>query len=264
MIRVLYMGRKRVAARCLERLAADPRFEVAAVVTDHHLERSATAELARKLGLPLVDLDEAKRAVETKELRYDLGLSMLYWRRLKGCFLGHPQFGTINFHPAPLPEYKGVGGYNLAVLHRLDRWAVSAHFIDAGIDTGPIIKKNWFVIDPAAETAQSIERESQAQLELLFNEVMELVATAPGDVPTTPSASGVSLTRAELEAMKAVDVQSDDVDAKVRAFWFPPYDGAYIEIGGERYTLVNRAILESLADADASPVFRNPVKARAC
>src|SRR5688500_9989261 len=115
------MGRKLVAAQCLEKLIGDGRFAVIGVVTDHHLEKSPTADVARKFKLPVLDLDEAKVAVEAQKLSYDLGISMLYWRRLKGCFLAHPRFGTINFHPAPLPEYKGVGGYNLAILHGLDR-----------------------------------------------------------------------------------------------------------------------------------------------
>lgn len=34
---------------------------------------------------------------------------------------------------------------------------------------------------------------------------------------------------------------------KIRAFWFPPYTGAYMEINGEKYTLINDYILKTLA-----------------
>ena len=257
-IRVLFMGRKPVAARCLRKLVADDRFEVVGVLTDHHLDTSPTADAAREAGLRLLDFDEAMATIDAAELDYDLGISMLYWRRLKGCFLGHPTRGTINFHPAPLPEYKGVGGYNLAILDGLNRWAASAHFIDEGIDTGPIIKKNWFPIDPETETAQSLEKKSQPELEALFWEVMDMVASRPGRVPAEPSGPGVHLSRAELERMKAVDPDKDDIDRKIRAFWFPPYDGAMIEVAGKKYTLVNRQILESLADPESSSLFTQP------
>ncbi len=264
MLRVLFMGRKPVAARCLEKMIVDERFEVVGVVTDHHLERSVTADVARRDGLPLFELEEARDAIDAGKLDYDLGVSMLYWRRLRGCFLGHPRYGTINFHPAPLPEYKGVGGYNLAILHRLDSWAVSAHFIDEGIDSGPIIQKNWFRIDVARETAQSLERQSQFQLEALFWEVMGQVAARPGEVPSEPSGPGIHLTRAELERMKQVDLESDDIDLKIRAFWFPPYDGAYVQVGDDKFTLVNRLILESMADPDSSSLFTRSVKDGGC
>ena len=47
-----------------------------------------------------------------------------------------------------------------------------------------------------------------------------------------------------LKLMK-IDVENDDLDAKIQAFWFPPYEGAYIEINGKHYTLVNDVILQS-------------------
>ena len=130
--------------------------------------------------------------------------------------------------------------------------------------TGPVIRKNWFPIDPQRETAQSIERQSQAELEALFWEVMNLVAERPGEVPSEPGSGGIHLSRVELEAMKRVDLETDDVGLKIRAFWFPPYDGAYIDVGGEKFTLVNRSILESLADPDSSSLFTKPAKDGRC
>ena len=258
------MGRKRVAARCLGKLVDDHRFQVVGVITDNHLERSVTADVAAEAGLSLYDFDGARRAVDEGRLVYDLGLSMLYWRRLKNCFLAHPKYGTINFHPAPLPDYKGVGGYNLAILNGLSEWAVSAHFIDEGIDTGPLVRKNSFPIDTELETALSLEQKSQEQLEVLFGQVIDMVAASPTNLPAAETSGGMHLSRAELERMKLVDPDVDDVDRKVRAFWFPPYDGAYVEISGQRFTLVNRAILESLADPDASSLFSSPSKTASC
>ena len=64
--------------------------------------------------------------------------------------------------------------------------------------------------------------------------------------------------------MKLIDMEKDDIARKARAFWFPPYDGAFIEIGGQKYTLVDRTILESLADPSSSSLFtpsKTPSKA---
>lgn len=38
----------------------------------------------------------------------------------------------------------------------------------------------------------------------------------------------------------------DEINKKIQAFWYPPYEGAYIELDGERYTLVNQTILNSI------------------
>ena len=69
---------------------------------------------------------------------------------------------------------------------------------------------------------------------------------------------GRYLSRKEMEEMKRIN-PGDDVDTKIRAFWFPPYDGAYVELDGKRYTLVNRKILEEL-DGDSEAIFRHTQK----
>lgn len=255
MIKVLFMGRKPVAARCLERLLMREDIEVVAVLTDSHLAVSPTSEVARAHGLPLLTFEEALKACEDESLKFDLGISILYWRRLKGALLATPARGIVNFHPAPLPDYKGVGGYNLAILDSLEEWACSAHYVDEGIDTGEIIAIDRFPMDKDVETAKSLEAKSQESLFKLFVSVFDDLAGSEARLPTTPNEGGRHLNRKELEELKKVDFEKDDVAKKARAFWFPPYDGAFVEINGQRFTLVDRSILESLADPSSSSLF---------
>lgn len=261
-MRVLFMGRKQVAADALRIVHATEGVEVVGVLTDSHLSGSPTAHLAQQFGLPLHDLSSANAAIASGELAFDLGLSMLYWRRIKPPMLGHPARGIVNFHPAPLPEYKGVGGYNLAILEGRDNWAASAHYIDAGIDTGGIIAHEPVALDLARDTVVTLERRTNTALLVLFKRVWRDLCASQGSLATTPNSGGRTLTRVELEAMKQIDPARDDIARKVRAFWFPPYDGAWIELAGEKYTLVDRAILESLADPAASSLF-SPAAAKA-
>lgn len=258
-MKLLFMGRKKVAAQCLTALLKRRDCEVVGVLTDSHLSVSPTSEVARSHGIPLFDFGSALIAMQVGTLKFDLGLSMLYWRKLRQEFLTIPRYGVINFHPAPLPEYKGVGGYNLAVMHGLKEWAVTAHFVDASIDTGPIIFRSVFPLDPDVETARTIESRSQTELETLFNDTLRIFFSDPDKVPTVKNGQGIYLSRMQLEEMKRVDLDRDDVDRKVRAFWFPPYDGAFVEVAGVRYTLVNRQILNEVADESASSLFSSPV-----
>lgn len=258
MISILFMGRKRVAAQCLQWLLDVEGVEVVGVLTDSHLGRSVTRDVAERANLPIFSYEEAEAALDSGALRSDLGVSMLYWRKFRGSFLSALPLGVINFHPAPLPEYKGVGGYNLAILDGLDHWATSAHYVDQSIDTGEIIEVASFPIDTERETAQSLERTSQVRLEDLFKRVVARQIETNEKLPTTPNGPGRYLSRAELEAMKRIDPEHDDIARKVRAFWFPPYDGAYIEFQGQKFTLTDRSILEGLADPDASSLFSTP------
>lgn len=157
-MKILFMGRKQVSANLLRFLTKQDHIEIVGVLTDSHLQGSPTTAAAQELGLPLYTFDTALEAMREGRLKYDLGLSVLYWRKLRDEFLSIPTLGTINFHPALLPEYKGTGGYNLAIMDELNQWGNTAHYVDASIDTGEIIEVDRFPIDAETETAQSLER----------------------------------------------------------------------------------------------------------
>ncbi|WP_370233607.1 formyltransferase family protein, partial [Alloalcanivorax venustensis] len=146
MINVLFMGRKPVAAKALAWLLEHDDVSVVGVITDSHLAVSPTSEVARDAGVPILSREEVEAGVTDGSLSVDLGLSMLYWQRIRAPLLEHCVRGVVNFHPAPLPEYKGTAGYNLAILEDLPRWAVSAHYVDEDIDTGEIIQVREFPV----------------------------------------------------------------------------------------------------------------------
>lgn len=253
-IRVLFMGRKPVAAKALQWLLQQKSILVIGVLTDSHLEDSPCAKIALDNSLNLYDFDTALALVDSGDLTFDLGLSMLYWRKLKRGLVNSPRLKTINFHPAPLPDYKGTAGYNLAILNALSEWSMTAHYVDEEIDTGDIIQLATFPICKYSETAQSLEKASQNILFNLFVDVVQDVIEKNQILNTVPNVGGVYVSRAQMESMKEV-VEGDDIPRKIRAFWFPPYDGAYILIAGKKYTLVDESILKTLANDNVSKVF---------
>jgi methionyl-tRNA formyltransferase len=259
MIKTLFMGRKQVAASCLEWLSSHPSYEVVGVLTDSHLSGSVTAESARKLDIPLLDYDSAMILAASGNL--DLGLSVLYWRKLKGSLLFlDSDYGCINFHPALLPEYKGCAGYNMAILDRLARWGTSCHYVDGGIDTGLIIEVSEFPVDVECETAQSLEIKTLQAMQLQFYRVMgEIASCSPGRLPTTSNSGGRYISRQGMEALKQV-CPGDDPELKARAFYFPPYDGAWVNVNGKKMTLLPTCVLRSMGDPRASSLFSQPVK----
>ncbi|MEO5882998.1 MAG: formyltransferase family protein [Caldimonas sp.] len=253
-MKILFAGRKPVAARCLEFLAARDGIEVVGVLTDSHLSISPTASAAARLGIPVLAFESVPDCVRAGELGYDLCLSMLYWRKFSPLLLEHPRRGAINFHPAPLPQYKGCGGYNLAVLESCTEWGVTAHYMDEKIDTGEIIEVDRFPIDPESETARRLEGVCQERLYQQFVRVVEQVVKHEARLPTAPNEGGRYVSRLAMEQMKEVR-PGDDVRRKIRAFWFPPYDGAFVTVNGVKCTLVDGSILEELADPTSSSLF---------
>lgn len=250
MIRVVFMGRKRQAACALEWIASLPEVEVVAALTDFHLAGSPTAAVAEKHGIPMYLYDDAQRAIDSGELQFDLGISLGYWRVVKEPMLSAPGLGIINVHPAPLPELRGRGGYNLALLEQHTEYWVTAHYMNEGVDTGPIIERLEVPIDPKTDTALDLgDRAMAAAVTLCKKIVADAVRAAPALLSTTPNEGGRSFCWNEIEPMKEI-VAGDDVDQKARAFWFPPYEGAWVLAAGQRITATPQVVLDDLAGDD--------------
>jgi methionyl-tRNA formyltransferase len=258
-MKAVFMGKnKRSAAGALAHLV-ESGWEVAAVVAaepDAHTRQEQRLDLvAERHGLPLVGDEELYAAAERGELSdLDLIVSFLFWKRIREPLISLPRAGCLNFHPAPLPDMRGVGGYNVAILEGFPEWGVSAHLVDEDIDTGDLVEVERFPVDSERATALSLDLESQRRLLDLFRRVSDRVL-AGEELDRTPQGEGRYVSRDELEAMRRV-MPGDDLRRKVRAFWYPPHPGATVEVDGQEVTLVDGALLEELArmQADAGQV----------
>ncbi len=255
-MKMIFMGRKKQAAELLE-WTVNQGIDVVAVCTDNQFENSPTAAKARELNIPVISMEEAEEY--SKDHEVDLVTSYLYWRVIKKPLIENPKYGCINFHPAILPDWKGCGGYNVAILYKLPEWGVTAHYVNESVDTGPIIKVNRFPFDYKTATAKSLEAVSQDELVKLYKEII-LEVKEKGRLETidVDNSKGTYISRKQMNEMKIItdeDLESEDLDVKIRAFWFPPYDGAYIERNGKKYTLVDKEILDTLVDKDTTALF---------
>jgi len=253
-MKLLFMGRKAYSAQLLEWTAAQG-IEIVAVCTDDQFPNSPTAAKARQMGIPVLSMEAAEELLE-KGTQVDLAVSYLYWRKIRRPLIELPKYGCINFHPAILPDWRGCGGYNVAILNGLTQWGGTAHYVNESIDTGGIIKVSRFPMDPDAETVVTLERKTQETLMELYREVI-LSVREKGVLPSEAQdmSAGVYISRQQMEDMKAIDLNKDNaltIDRKIRAFWFPPYDGANIVVDGKRYTLLNSDILKTLVPPDTT------------
>lgn len=65
---------------------------------------------------------------------------------LRGELLEAPKIGWLNVHPGKLPEYRGNACPEWAIFNDDEVWA-TAHLIDDGIDTGPIVTAGRYEFD---------------------------------------------------------------------------------------------------------------------
>jgi methionyl-tRNA formyltransferase len=237
---------KRSAARALDWLV-DEGVEVAAVVAsepDRFTREEQRVDLvAERHGLRLVSDDELY--AEPPE-DVDVVISFLFWKLIREPLVSLGRIGCLNFHPAPLPDLRGLGGYNVAILEGMREWGVSCHVVDESYDTGDLVGVERFPMDPDSATAFSLDLESQERLLGLFQRVMGK-AIAGEELPRTPQGPGRYVDRDEFERLRRVQ-PGDDLDLKLRAFWYPPHPGAVLEVDGRDLTLVDERLLAELAE----------------
>lgn len=187
-----------------------------------------------------------------KDNEIDYIFSYFYQRKIENSILDIAKKGGINFHPAPLPYYRGVGTYALCILEELDFWAVSAHYMDSDFDNGKIIKVNKFLIDKLNETYSSLEEKTRIEAQKLFifileNAILDTIKIQE-NIEEIDSENIKYLSRKKISEMKLISLDDtiDIINKKIRAFWAPPFSGAILKIGTEEYTLVNKVILEKI------------------
>jgi len=95
--------------------------------------------------------------IELKKSKPDLMITYFYPQLISSEILAIPNLGTINFHPAILPDYRGAHVINWMILKGEKNAGITLHYIDEGIDTGDIIHKETIPIE-FEDTAFDLEK----------------------------------------------------------------------------------------------------------
>lgn len=107
-------------------------------------------KLAKRNSIKVVKIfnvnNEESRKILSKE-KPDIFVSVFFNQILKSEIISISRLAVLNIHPAYLPDYKGVSPVFWALVNGEKKSGVSVHFIDRGIDTGGIIKKEQIKID---------------------------------------------------------------------------------------------------------------------
>lgn len=123
--------------------------QVAIVLSD--VENAGILEHARSRNIPAryippgrfrTKLDEdAERAYVNalQEAKVDLVVLAGFMRVLKSDFLNAFAGRIVNIHPSLLPAFPGLEAWKQALAYGVKITGCTVHFVDAGVDTGPII-----------------------------------------------------------------------------------------------------------------------------
>ena len=128
------------------------RPHLALVVSDRPgvqgLQRAADAGIEPLVIEPTGDRAELTSAVEEAlDARgIDLIASAGYMRVLGPSVVERWRHRWLNVHPALLPSFPGMHGVRDALAYRVKVTGVTVHFVDEGIDSGPIVLQEALAI----------------------------------------------------------------------------------------------------------------------
>jgi len=157
--------------------------EVVAVGSDkpeaQALERAQAAGVESAVFARVDFPDRAARdgAIAAWLIEERVGLVVLagYMQLLSPNFLGRFPQRVINVHPALLPAFPGIGSVEQAIAYGVKVFGVTVHFVDEGVDTGPIILQRAIDL-PAATEAQEVRATLRPIEHELLCEAVRLIA----------------------------------------------------------------------------------------
>ena len=114
-----------------------------------------------------------------REAAVDLVVLAGFMRVLKGEFLRAFEGRIVNIHPSLLPSFPGLEAWRQALDYGVKVTGCTVHFVDAGVDSGPIIGQQTVpVLDD--DTAQTLHQRIHAAEHELYPKCV--AAIARGDI----------------------------------------------------------------------------------
>jgi phosphoribosylglycinamide formyltransferase 1 len=157
--------------------------EIVAVASDkpdaRALQRAQAARVARA-AFPLAqyaDRTARDRAIGDWLAEQGAELVVLagYMQLLSPSFLARFPSRVINVHPALLPAFPGLDAVEQALAYGVKVFGVTVHFVDEGVDTGPVIFQRAIELPDARNQAEVLGRLHAIEHELL-PEAVRLIA----------------------------------------------------------------------------------------
>ncbi|HEY1356328.1 MAG TPA: phosphoribosylglycinamide formyltransferase [Solirubrobacterales bacterium] len=158
-IEVVGVGSDRAGAMALER-ARSAGVEAAVFAREEHPDREAR---------------DAAMADWIEGLGADLVVLAGYMQLLGGPFVARFRGRIVNVHPALLPSFPGLDAIGQALAAGVEVTGVTVHFVDEGVDSGPVIAQREVAI-PGDRDRARLEAAVHAVEHELYPEAIRMIA----------------------------------------------------------------------------------------
>lgn len=249
-MRLIFMGSPAFAVPTLNSLI-EAGHEIAAVYCQpprpaqrgKKLQPTAVHQRAEALGLPIRTPERLRSPEEQQafaDLEAEVAVVAAYGLLLPQAILDAPARGCLNVHASLLPRWRGAAPIHRAILAGDEETGVTIMQMEAGLDTGPMLRESRTIIG-SKNVGELTDELAQMGARLM---VEELASPSPPRVQpndgVTP-APKIAKAEARIDWTRAAAF----TERQVRAF--APAPGAWFEAGGERIKLLAAELAHDLA-----------------
>jgi phosphoribosylglycinamide formyltransferase 1 len=136
-------------------------------------ERGLNAQVLASKGL---DREIYDRQLIAELRRNDVDLVCLagYMRLLSGHFIHEFAMKIVNIHPSLLPAFPGLDAQHQALEHGVKFSGCTAHFVEEGLDSGPIIRQAVVPVEDG-DTVETLSARILIEEHRIYSEAIGLV-----------------------------------------------------------------------------------------
>jgi len=149
---ILLLCNSRMAVPSLQYLQQDGFLAAIAVPDLHDFVHEPFRALAIDAAIPFTTLHKASYTTQVAQLlqvhQSDAVFVIGFPWKIPATLLGIPVHGFLNFHGGLLPEMRGRDPLFESIRQRKPQTGLTVHQMDAGLDTGPVIRREILELSP--------------------------------------------------------------------------------------------------------------------
>ncbi len=263
-MRKVFMGTPEFSVPALKKLLASEH-DVIAVYTqmDKPAGRSKSPtpppvkKVAGENGLTVLQPRTLRDEVDRLwSLSPDVIVVAAFGQILPQSVLDIPGLGCLNIHPSLLPRYRGASPVASAILSGDEESGVTIMLMDAGMDTGPVLKQRSMPIDPE-DTAESLEGKlAEAGAKLLMETLPEWAEGRITPQPQREEDATYTSPLSKADGEMDWNLSANELWRRVRALY--PWPGCYTRWQGKMLKILDAVPVSSSEEVPPGMVVSLP------
>ncbi|WP_227268258.1 methionyl-tRNA formyltransferase [Roseobacter weihaiensis] len=263
-MRLVFMGTPEFSVPILEALVAEGH-QIACVYCQPprpagrgKKERPTPVQsCAEALGLPVrspASLKSPQAQAEFADLQADVAVVVAYGLILPQAILDAPRHGCLNIHASLLPRWRGAAPIHRAIMAGDAQTGICIMQMEAGLDTGPVLRRAALDIGPEETTGALHDRLSRLGAQQIVEALAQLGQQVPVDQPETGVTYADKIDKSEAQIDWRAPARQ--VDRHIRGL--SPFPGAWSMQGGTRIKILASRL--STGAGAPGTVLLNPLR----